>query len=312
MSSPSPAPDGPAPATFDVHRPFTRAEAREVGISDQRLQGRGFRRLLTGVYVSSRVPDRPWLRTAAALLVNPPGAVASHHSAARLLGAPVPGDHREHVTCAEAGDRRQRHGVRCHVAALAEHEVRVVEGLRITAPARLFADLAAVLPLVDAVVLGDWLLRRRLVSREELEAAAHGRRDAELAASYVRERVDSPMETRLRLLLVLAGIPEPQVNVDVHDARGTFVARVDLVWPGVRLAVEYDGQQHLTDTRQWERDVDRVGDLEDERWRVVRVTSRGIYRTPEETLTRVWKALRERRFPGLRPPGDDWRAHFPH
>lgn len=311
MPSPSPA-SRPAPAALDVHRPFTRAAARDAGISDQRLQGHGFRRLLTGVYVSSRVPDRPWLRTAAALLVSPPGAVASHHSAARVLGAPVPDDHREHVTCAAAGDRRQRRGVRCHVAALAEREIRVVEGLRITAPARLFSDLATVLPLVDAVVLGDWLVRHRLVTLEELRSSAHGRRDAELAASYVRERVDSPMETRLRLLLVLAGIPEPQVNVDIHDARGRFIARVDLVWPDARLAVEYDGQQHLTDVRQWERDVDRVGDLEDETWRVVRVTARGVYRTPEETLIRVWKALQARGFAGLQPPSDAWRPHFLH
>ena len=312
MSPAPPAPGRSAPAGLDVHRPFTRARARAAGISDQRLQGREFRRLITGVYVSSRVPDRPWLRTAAALLVHPPDAVASHHSAARLLGAPVPGDHREHVTCPEAAHRRRRHGVRCHVAALSEQEVRVVQGLRITAPARLFTDLATVLPLVDAVVLGDWLVRHRMTTCEQLVAAASGRSEPELAASYVRDRVDSPMETRLRLLLVLAGIPEPQVNVDVHDARGRFVARVDLVWPGVRLAVEYDGQQHLTDARQWERDVERVGDLEDETWRVVRVTSRGIYRTPEDTVTRVWKALRARRYPGLRPPGDAWRPHFPH
>ena len=52
------------------------------------------------------------------------------------------------------------------------------------------------------------------------------------------------METRLRLLLVVAGLPRPEVQVDICDDRGRFIARVDLYYPAKQLCIEYDGTTH--------------------------------------------------------------------
>ncbi len=47
----------------------------------------------------------------------------------------------------------------------------------------------------------------------------------------VRSRVDSPMESWLRLLIVLCGLPEPEANRDVVRDDGFLVAIADLRWP---------------------------------------------------------------------------------
>ena len=235
-------------------------------------------------------------------------------SAARLLGAPVPAETVEHVTVGHQDERRRRVGVRCHVAALGRQDIEILSGVRITAPHRLFLDLAEGLSLVDLVVVGDWLVSKGHATPTSLtaycaRAATRGAASARRAAAYVRERVESPMETRLRLLLVLAGVPEPEVNREVRDRDGFLLARLDLCWRGAKVAVEYDGRQHLTSAGQWERDVERRNDLTAAGWVLITVTAAGIYRDPEDTVRRVRQALASR---GCRPArlDDRWRAHF--
>ena len=64
------------------------------------------------------------------------------------------------------------------------------------------------------------------------------------------------METLLRLLIVLSGLPEPDTNVSIRDSRGEPLVRLDLAYPSARVAVEYDGDHHLT-RHQRVRDLDR-------------------------------------------------------
>lgn len=302
---------------LDVRRPFTRREALAAGLTDRQLKGTRFRTLLDGVYISAAVPVTAVVMARAALLTQPAGATATHFTAARVMGAPVTDHPLEHVTVSTSAQRRRRRGLRCHVAALAAAERHVMYGVRITAPQRLFLEMAEYLSLVDLVVLGDWLVRGRFLTCRDLveycadssdRHVAHARR----AAAYVRDRVDSPMETRLRMLLVLAGLPEPEVNREVRDEHGSVVLRLDLSYPSVKVAVEYDGRHHAELVEQRHRDLDRRDDLEDDAWRLVVVTSRGIYVEPAKTLERVWRALRSRGWSRLPRPSDGWRAHFPH
>jgi hypothetical protein len=181
----------------------------------------------------------------------------------------------------------------------------------------LFIQLASSLPLVDLVVVGDHLVRRGLAAPESLRGAAAnlpgkvGRRARE-AAAYVRPHVDSPMETRLRMLLVLAGIPEPEVNLTLRDVDGEPVRRFDLSWPGVKVVVEYDGRHHVVREETWERDLDRREWMDEGGWRLLVVTSRGIYAEPGRTVERVFSVLKARRLRGLPPrPAEAWRPHFP-
>jgi hypothetical protein len=290
-------------------RPFLRSEARHL--SDRELR-RGYRALFHGVHVHRQVPVGDLEMAEAALMVAEPGSYVSHHTAARLLGAIVPDHPDVHVT-----SRRQR----VKGAGLAGHRSkagqRVVQwgAIRMTSPVQTFLDLAHYLPLVDLVVLGDSLVRRRRTTPEQLVSATRDHRGpysrlARQAAALVRTGVDSPMETRLRLLIVLAGLPEPEVDHRVHDEDGTLLRRYDLAYLPHRLIIEYDGRQHAESDAQWLTDIGRDELLDDERIRRLVVVSRDLYSTPAATLARITKAMRAAgmTLPALR---DEWRRHFP-
>ena len=158
------------------------------------------------------------------------------------------------------------------------------------------------LSLVDLVVLGDAMVRRRLVTPEGLarscEASRHkAAAPARRAAAYVRRDVDSPMETRLRMLIVLAGLPEPVVNLKVRDETGDVLRRYDLSYPAVKVAVEFNGKVHVLVPGAWEADLERRSAVDDSDWRLMPVISSGIYAAPAQTLGRVHRVLLARGLP---------------
>jgi len=137
-----------------------------------------------------------------------------------------------------------------------------------------------------------------------------GVRVARRAVAYVRVGVDSAMESRLRMLLVLAGFPEPEVNVILRNLSGDWSRRFDMCYLALKLIIEYDGEQH-GDLDQRDSDIHRREELERLGYTLVQVTSLGIYRDPARTLRRVADALREA---GGHAPGrwrPEWRQHFP-
>jgi hypothetical protein len=95
------------------------------------------------------------------------------------------------------------------------------------------------------------------------------------------------METGLRLLIVLAGLPEPTVNLIMRGEDGSWRMQFDLCYLDQRLIVEYDGRQHRDDPEQWQRDIYRREDLDRMDYRLLIVTRRGIYKEPHRTLERV-------------------------
>ena len=299
---------------LDIRRPFTRADALAAGISPKVLRGSRFRHVFRGVSVAADAPDSPVLRVEAALLLFDGAAFASHRSAARVHGVPLPPHPLEHVSVPTATLRRRPDGVRCHVCSSAS--VVVVRGLRVSDPRQMFVELATLLSLVDLVVVGDNLVRRGLCTLAGLvdfcaSSEMAGAAAARAAASLVRDRVDSPMETRLRMLIVLAGVPEPEVNTTIRDVDGEPIRRYDLSWPSVRVIVEYDGRHPIEREHQWERDLDRREAIDDDGWRLLVVTSRGIYREPERTVQRIFTVLAGRGLAGLpRRPSEAWRPHF--
>lgn len=188
-------------------------------------------------------------------------------------------------------------------------------GLRTTTPLQTFLDMSQVRSLVDLVVLGDSLVKKRRFTPEELVrfvSTANGphHRLAKRAASLVRRGVDSAMETRVRMLIVLAGLPEPTVDHRVHDDRGNLLYRFDLSYLEYGLIIEYDGRQHAGSTSQWLRDIDRDEDLDDAEVRRLVVVAEDIYSRPTRTLGRIVKAMRSR---GMTVPAlsDEWQRHFP-
>lgn len=290
--------------------PFRRGQ-RPVDVTAWHLRTQAFRRLFHDVYVDRSRELTPLLLAQAALLVAP-DATVSHHSAARLWGGIVPDDGSVHLTC--PGRRPQVEGITAHRAGTGRAVTRW-RGVPVTTPAQTFIDLAEPLGLVDLVVLGDSLVRRRRVTSSLLVEAATayrgpGARLARRAARLVRAGVDSAMESRLRMLIVLAGLPEPVVDHRIHWPDGRVRFRFDLSFPDAGLVIEYDGWQHVESQEQWGSDIGRREWLDGNDWRIVVVIAKDLHRTPATTLHRICDAMRDRgmRVPALR---EDWRRHFP-
>ena len=179
-------------------------------------------------------------------------------------------------------------------------------GLPVVDPVTLFCQLAAHLSLPDLVAVGDalvlepvvpdmwedrpWVPLRQLVERVE-PWRGRGKRNAEQAVSLIRPGAESRPETLVRLAIRQAGLPEPEVNVIISDGRGQLIGRGDLVYRQWRIIVEYDGEQHRTDRRQFDRDVVRLHDFAAHGWRVIRIVGRSFFGNPAECMERVRRAL---------------------
>lgn len=300
------------------HAPFLvgpRTNGRRVmpdGVTEWDLRSPRYRRLFSRVYVHASAAITQQLLAAAALLAAPPQSVVSHQSAARLWGGIVPDDGLVHITC--VGRRIEVKGIRAHRVRPGQQWTRFRD-LPLTSAVCTFLDLSDVLGLVDLVVLGDSLVRAKRVTPEGLVTAANGftgrsRRLARRAASLVRSDVDSAMESRLRMLIVLAGLPEPVINHKIYWSDGRVRWRFDLSYPEFRIIVEYDGLQHREDPDQWSTDISRRDWMDAKRWRIVVVIAKGIFRTPAMTLGRIIAVMRDCDMPVPRL-SDEWRQHFP-
>lgn len=296
-----------------VPGPFLRREAQTLGISERQLRSRAFRTVFTGVVVDARIPDTVMVRARAALLASPEGGVISHWTAARLWGGVVPDDDCTHISFMRDVQFRlggiKHHRFRHRLDIMRRH------GLPVTSPGQTFCHLAKHLGLVDLVALGDRLVKKGRCTPSELVAYADAwpgqcRSEAQRAARLVRPRVDSVPETALRLLMVLAGLPEPAVDIRVHDAEGTVRYRIDMGFEEVLLAIEYDGRWHDTD-EQREHDQARRTELStDEGWTFVVVRAADLYEQPEALLERLAAELKAYGIPVPKVLADDWRRHF--
>lgn len=296
---------------IDPRLPFTYRQGRAAGLSRDRIITTCVR-LLHGVYLHPDTPVDGYVAARAILLVAQPGSFLSHHSAARLWGATAPSVPVGHVSIPAGRGRSQRRDVVVHVS---RRQPITFRGQPVTTPVDTFMDLAARLTLVDLVVLGDSLVRRKRCSPDELISAAtvgsgRGIRLARRAARLVRAGVDSPMESRARMLRVLAGLPELETDIRFHDRAGRLLRRLDAGDRRTRTAVEYDGRHHIAREQQWEADLLRAEEFADEQWRIVTLVSKDIYATPGRTIERLERTFRQRGLV-LGRRSQEWRSHFP-
>jgi very-short-patch-repair endonuclease len=298
---------------FNPKAPFTRKRALRAGLTDADLCGARYQQLFWGVYISGSVKATLVVRALAALMVAPPGSVVSHHSAASLWGGIAPESGDIHLSM-PPGNRQKTRGIRSHrMTRMPTPASR--RGLRVTSPEQTFIDLALFCDLVQLVVLGDSLVKAKATTPAKLMAACDESKArhaplARRASSLVRQKVDSPMESRVRMLMVLAGLREPRVNVDIHDENGRAKYRLDLSFPDQLLAIEFDGRPHVEVRARWEGDVIRREDIEAGGWRFVVVTSTQFYGSPGEVLDRIIAAMRERGVPVPRRLRGEWRRYF--
>ncbi len=263
------------------------------------LEGRRFRRLLKDAYVATPVPLTHEVRCRAARLAIPHG-VLSHASATVVKGLPLgivePEPVKPHVTTPLGCSTADRRGLINHVELLPAWQITTSRLGPVTTAARTFLDRSAEQSLEDLVALGDAALNRKLATKDDLETVLEwgaGRRgvvNARRALRLLDGRAESAMESRARLILVLAGLEWPEVNTDVHDADGEWLARGDLVYRKARLIIEYDGRIHLSEARR-RADLRRRNLLTAEGWTVLYVTADDILRHPERFLAMVENLL---------------------
>jgi very-short-patch-repair endonuclease len=129
-------------------------------------------------------------------------------------------------------------------------EIVCIRGLPATSIARTIADLAGRISLTEAVVIADAALHNRRIRLAQLKvwASANGGRRGIRGLRRVLELAEpaseSPMESRLRMVLFLGGLPRPKAQVAIYNRDGRFVGRPDLFYPEHRLGIEYDGGVH--------------------------------------------------------------------
>lgn len=160
--------------------------------------------------------------------------------------------------------------------------MQLINGMSTTTPARTAFDLACRNPVSNAVVAIDALVRATRLDIADVELIAErykGHRNvrrARRALKLVDGGADSPRETWLRLLLIEAGYPRPRTQIPVYGQYSELVAVLDMGWEDIKVGVEYEGDHHRTDRRQFNRDIARYEALTELGWVIVRVTAEDL------------------------------------
>lgn len=254
--------------------PFRVSDAVASGIPRHRLRRSDLAVPIHGVRAPSQF--RPTLVEAVATVLRD-DQWFSHSTAASMWGAPLPRDLAQDVVhVSTASDRTMRRpqviGHRCARPAVRERGIA-----RVSAPARAWFECAEFLQEKDLIALGDYFVGPAALATiddlaAEIRPGARGARRARAALGRIRVGAESAMETAVRLEVVGAGFPEPELNVDVHDDDGVFLGRVDMAWTDRKIALEYDGDHHRA-REQFRRDQRRGNGFTANDWLVIHATA---------------------------------------
>ncbi|TBL29226.1 hypothetical protein EYA84_24775 [Verrucosispora sp. SN26_14.1] len=269
------------------------------------LRSSAWRSLFRDVYADAQLPVTHRVRCTAVgrWLIPSAGAIAGRSAAALYGCAEVAADEPVDVVVPRGVRVGVIAGLRIRRGPIDPGDILDRAGTSVTSPERTCWDLALWLDLVEAVVVIDVLLARRLADASTLRgyalarAGRRGWRAMLRAVDLAGAGAESPQESRTRVRLVLAGLPRPRTQWVVSD-RGRFVARLDLAWPDYRVAVEYDGLWHA-DPEQLHSDRRRLNRLVGRDWIILHVTAKRLRADFEGFVAEVQAALRAR---GAVPP----------
>jgi very-short-patch-repair endonuclease len=231
----------------------------------------------------------------------PRGAVASHTSAARLWGLPLPVGHDElqHLTLPRNRSRWHPTDAVVHRRNLELGEITQVDGRPVTSPLRTLLDLPTVLSLGGSVAAADAALRLGLLSRADLVrvsglAMGRGARAVRAMGRLADPSADSPLESEVRVLLVLADLA-PRTQFVVRDENGTFVIRLDFAWPDDLVGLLADGFEYHSERDAYRKDRKQDNELKRLGWYVPRVAWEHVFGEPDYVVDLVGAILRRRR-----------------
>jgi hypothetical protein len=278
-----------------MSEPFIGSEALASGALSRYQLRTGYRAVFPNVYLAKEVEPSLELRIVAAWLWSRRRATIVGAAAAALHGSRwIPDD--VPVELNHANTRPPR-GVLTRRDALLEGETQVMDGRPVTTPERTAFDIGRRGAIRSAVVRLDALSRATGFKVDDVLRIARchpheaGLRRLEAALALVDPGSQSPRESYLRLLLIDGGLPRPQTQIPVLADDGIPFAYLDMGWEEHKVAVEYDGDQHRSDRRQYVKDIRRQEMLERMGWIIVRVVAED---RPASILYRVRAALADR------------------
>lgn len=291
------------------HRPFRRNEAARVGISGRILRGQRFVRILPTVYRhrDHEMSDDDWV--AAARLALPESAHLTGITRIQHLGLDV--GSRLPVRFVVQGDLH-----------LAYNEIFLHRTKKLpptddvgVIPVGAFIAFCRTARVIDAIKVGDWLLHHDHMTGAELRtlALAEQWRDGADEALWVLDHLDrdsrSLPESETRAILEFAGLPPFVVNRSLTlDDEVVLIA--DLLNLCYRTVVEYEGQQHQDDRKQYLSDLDRYAILRRHDVGYVQVTKEKL-RHARTLVGEVFQELVNRGYDGPPPRFDgQWQLLF--
>jgi very-short-patch-repair endonuclease len=279
-----------------------------TGVSAQRLRtlvaAGDLIKVRNGAYATKRAlawaqddPRRAHVLHVYAAMDRRGNAVASHESAAVMHGIDLfrhPGD-TVSLTLPPGSRPGRKAGVSVHAAALPAGQVTTMYRVRTTSLARTVADLARTLPFMEAVVVADSALHTDRVSESEilgvLKTCAQwpGVRQAERVVEFADPNAESVLESCGRVILHERGLEEPQVQATITGPDYRYTA--DLYYPPHKTIVEFDGMQKYSDERVLRKQFERDRVLRDAGYKIVHVTWRELFGSPDNVVERIRKAF---------------------
>lgn len=285
---------------------FATADAEMHGISQSRLRAGDLNAPFRGVRSAGLDLDELVDRCRGAEAFMDDRETFCHSTALGLWGAPLPSDLAGAEPALHIGTRgstrRRRDGVVGHRLAPSTPVVMNPDGLMTVPPATAWCQFAsqqghrsrwkmllALVCVADFLVTGQRVRGRgrrkppactpsQLRSAVLAHGAGRGARLLAEALSLTRIGSDSPKETELRLRLWEADIPEPRIGYVIPTRLGPL--EPDLAYPDTRVLIEYEGDQHRADRRQWRGDFERVRAFQQAGWTVIRVNADDLSDAP--------------------------------
>jgi len=275
------------PAAALPQVPFTATSAVAAGIPRHRLQrlvrSREVRRVLHGVYQAADVPDTLLNRARAVALVVSRFAVLCDRTAAWLHGVDVL-DYREldllppvETFVLRDHSRIRRAGTSGGERDLADGDVMVIHGVKVTTPLRTALDLGCLLPRRSALAALDGFMRHHGLTPNGFKTALpryfrrRGVVQLRELVNIADPRAELSGESWTRIALIDELLPRPELQWVIRQD-GREIARLDLAYPRARVAVEYDGEEFHDSPDQSEADKRRRRWLCDHGWTVIVVT----------------------------------------
>jgi very-short-patch-repair endonuclease len=230
--------------------------------------------------------EDPWQVLGAWQSLLPADAVFAGATAAWISGLEFKPTGPVEIVVPPRSGMRSRPGLSVRRWLVRPCDVVTNRGLRTMNLPRTLRDLCLRLPAVEVLVALDMALHKKLTTVTALGRYGGGKKLRTLAA--LAAPAESPMETRLRWLLLQRGLPRPEVQTNLGDDRNGVLGRVDLYYPSARLILEYDGTNHrdrlVEDNRRQNR-------LLSAGFRLLRFTASDIYNQPDLVEAQVRNAL---------------------